>query len=209
MDCLRRYQSKETINCLFDPSRQAAFTNTPERLKRCYVGHAPTLYTLNLAFGDGAADAWLNPQLVDIAEFSGSHDKLTTMQIDNLCRTIAATYGYLKITELMHFFLLFKSGKFGKFYGAVDALVITEALHSYCETERDHLLMCYENEAKEEQAAAERKKTQEESLSQDEWRDFGWLWRMGYAENQIREFRTYRPEVLHPLRRKEAANENR
>ena len=79
-------------------------------LQRVYTGKAPTLSVLNEAFGKNITETWLAIQIRNLSEFSGVKDKLDTAQIDMLAKTIIATFHYLKVTELMHFFLLFKSG---------------------------------------------------------------------------------------------------
>lgn len=103
------------------------------------MGKAPTLSVVNEAFGKNITETWLAIQIRNLSEFSGVKDKIDTTQIDMLAKVIIATFHYLKVTELMHFFLLFKSGKFGKFFGAVDGLVITEALQDFCKERNEKL----------------------------------------------------------------------
>lgn len=124
------------------------------------MGKAPTLSVVNEAFGKNITETWLAIQIRDLSEFSGVKDKIDTTQIDMLVKVIIATFHYLKVTELMHFFLLFKSGKYGKFFGAVDGMVITEALQTFCK-ERNEKIWKYEE--------AERKRKKEiESEQHDE-----------------------------------------
>ena len=115
-------------------------------IKRVYTGKAPTLNVLNDAFGKNITEAWLAIQIRDLSEFSGCKDKLDIEQIDKLAKVIIASFKHLKVTELMHFFLQFKSGKYGKFYGAVDGLVITEALQVFCYERNETLHNIYEEE---------------------------------------------------------------
>lgn len=117
-------------------------------IKRAYTGKAPTLSVLNDAFGCSTTEAWLAVQIRDLSEFSGCRDKLDIENIDKLAKVIIASFHHLKVTELMHFFLLFKSGKYGKFYGAVDGLVITEALQEFCHDRNETLHRIYEEERK-------------------------------------------------------------
>ena len=51
--------------------------------------------------------------------------------IEECASVIAAMFGTLKISEVMLFFFLFKGGKYGKFYGAVDPITITCALQEF------------------------------------------------------------------------------
>ena len=44
---------------------------------------------------------------------------------------IATEYYYLKVSELMLFFHRFKTGRYGRFYGSVDPLVITTSLRDF------------------------------------------------------------------------------
>ncbi len=130
-------------------------------LQRVYMGKAPTLSVLNEAFGKNITETWLAIQIQNLSEFSGVKDKIDTTQIDMLAKVIIATFHYLKVTELMHFFLLFKSGKFGKFYGAVDGLVITEALQDFCR-ERNNKIFLFEQEERKRKEEIERERQDKE-----------------------------------------------
>lgn len=143
--CREKYKTSENFLKLFNPDMQYDYCAD---LKRCYMGKAPTLSVLNDAFGKNITETWLAIQLRNLSEFSGVKDKLDTAQIDMLAKTIIATFNYVKVTELMHFFLLFKSGKYGKFYGAVDGIVITEALQDFCRERNEKLYRFYEAEKK-------------------------------------------------------------
>lgn len=126
------------------------------------MGKAPSIVTVKEAFGKGTAQSWLAFQLRDLSEFSGAKEKLGISQIDDITEVIMSQFAYLKVTELMHFFLLFKSGKFGKFYGAVDGLAIMEALREFIQ-ERNEMVTRWNNE---EEA---RRKAEEEAEQKREW----------------------------------------
>ena len=91
------------------------------------------------AYGENITETWLEIQLRDLSEFAGCKDKLSIQQIEQIAKVIILEFSFMKATELMHFFILFKSGKFGKFYGSVDGLVITEALQEFREMRREKL----------------------------------------------------------------------
>jgi hypothetical protein len=55
------------------------------------------------------------------------------MQIKELALMIANEYWWMKVSELMLFFYRFKAGMYGKFYGAVDPMVITSSLIQFVE----------------------------------------------------------------------------
>lgn len=122
----------------FAPSQQAAFCSpTPATGKqqspaeRCFTGNAPTLSHVAQSYGPQAALTWLCRQLYDLSEFSGSRIKFTEQQIRDTSGVIFSHYSGLKVTELMYFFSQFKSGKYGRFYGRVDGMIITEALSRF------------------------------------------------------------------------------
>lgn len=75
--------------------------------------------------------AWLIPQLMDLSEFCGCKEKLQGEPMEECAWLIAQNYFYLKISELMLFFNLFKQGRYGHFYGSVDPLVIMTALQDF------------------------------------------------------------------------------
>lgn len=143
--CRERYKTGENFLKLFNPDMQY---NYCVDLKRAYTGKAPTLSVLSDAFGPNITEAWLAIQIRDLSEFSGCKDKLDIEQIDKLAKVIRTSFKHLKVTELMHFFLKFKSGEYGKFYGAVDGLVVTEALQSFCRERNEMLHTIYEEERK-------------------------------------------------------------
>lgn len=108
--------------------------------KRAILCDAPELVVINQAYGENAAEAWLIPQITDLAKFAGAKDKLDERQYKQLACIIAAEFGYLKATELMLFFYRFKCGWYGKFYGAVDPLDIVTALRVNFLAERAHII---------------------------------------------------------------------
>lgn len=97
----------------------------------CFNGNYPTLFDVRKAYGDNSGVIWLIPQLFNLSEFCGCKEKLTDKQLEELARIISNEYSYLKISELMMFFYQFKNGRYGRFYGNVDPLVITTALREF------------------------------------------------------------------------------
>lgn len=97
-----------------------------------YFGNYPTLAELNDTYGEKAAQVWLIPQLTDLSEFCGARDKFTENQLRQCSEIIATDYKKRKVSEMMLFFSYFKRGHFGRFYGAIDPLVILDALTQFC-----------------------------------------------------------------------------
>lgn len=124
----RRYGDREQFMLTFTSSHEAAYCR---HVERCIFGSAPTLSQVNTAYGANTSAAWIITLLTDVSEFCGCKEKITKEQTDTLADIIALNYGYLKVTEMMLFFWWFKGGRYGKFYGAVDPMVITAALRDF------------------------------------------------------------------------------
>ena len=95
--------------------------------RACFTGNYPVLSRIKETYGEETATSWLNIQINDLSEYAGVK-KLDIRQNEELASTILAFYGYMTVAELMLFFFKFKAGEYGKFYGSVDPLVISEAL---------------------------------------------------------------------------------
>lgn len=125
-----------------------AITNDPDK---CYFGEAPTLWNVNLFYGNGTSEEWLIYQLTDLSEFTGVGKKITAPQIAQMAQLIVGDYGYLKMTEVMLFLRRFKTGRYGLFYGNVDPIVIISALGRFVIEERNGTLAAHElDEAKKQ-----------------------------------------------------------
>ena len=107
-----------------------------EHVERAFFGTAPTLLTLRCAYSDDAATIWMLPQLHDLNEYCGCKEKLDEQQLRQLARIIITEFPYLKVSEIMFFLHRFKSGRYGRFYGAIDPLVIVTALRHDFMSER-------------------------------------------------------------------------
>lgn len=158
----RRYGDREQFILTFTSSHEAGYCR---HVERCIFGSAPTLSQVNTAYGANTSAAWLIPLLTDVSEFCGCKEKITPKQIDQLADIITLDYGYLKVTEVMLFFWWFKGGRYGKFYGSVDPMVITTTLHNFIK-DRNVLIARKESED-EERRQAEWKKN---AITYEQWR---------------------------------------
>ena len=118
----------------YNPSYQDKICKNPEH---CFFAEYPTLGKVRAVLGDYAPEMWLVPQLLDLSEFCGCKDKLTTRQMEQLAGIMAGEFYWLKISELMLFFYKFKAGCYGKFYGAVDPMTIMCTLREFVRDERN------------------------------------------------------------------------
>jgi hypothetical protein len=128
LEILNKYGDAINFLTVFNPDKQVEYA---ENELRCFSGTAPVLYRVSKTYGRNIAENWLEIQLYDLSEYSGCKDKFDTKQVEQVAKVILLNYGYLKVTEFMVFFQKFKAGNYGKFYGSVDGLVITSALHEF------------------------------------------------------------------------------
>ena len=99
--------------------------------ERAYFGTAPMLETVCLGYGELAAMVFICALLEDINLFVGVKEKMPVNRQRELSRLVLAEYPYLKVTELLLFFHRLKCGRYGRFYGMVDALTVTSALMQF------------------------------------------------------------------------------
>ncbi len=114
-------------NPWFNADRETEYAMQPVR---CVTGNAPTLQEVDDRFGRNAASEWIVPLLADLSIFTGAKN-LGARQQKQLASIIAAEQRGLKVTEVMLFFYRFKTGRYGRFYGAVDPMVVTTALQDF------------------------------------------------------------------------------
>ena len=175
VSCIKAYGEADKFLMVFNPDNQYRYCR---EIDRCYTGTAPTIKVLSEAYGERVSESWLMIQLNDLSEFAGCKEKMSINQIEQVAKVILLEFGYLKVTELMHFFVLFKSGKFGKFYGAVDGLVITEALQEFTRLRSERLWRIYQEREQAERAS----RNSEDTITYDEWQELKWLFNMGYEK---------------------------
>ena len=127
---------RKTFLVKYNPDTQIKVSSKREH----YITAAhPTLNELNQAYGERTATVWLMAQIVDLSEFAGTTTKLSGKPLEQCARILAAEHGNLSIYDMMLFFYDFKAGKMGRFYGAVDALTITEGVWKFKEYKRNEL----------------------------------------------------------------------
>jgi len=160
-----KFGSRDQFLQKVNPQTQASFAIKQEK---AIMGDYPTLFDICLAYGKTFAEQWLYPQIADLSMFTGAKN-LNAEQVKNLASVIAAEYRFLKVTELLLFFHRFKAGRYGRFYGTVDPMVITCALRDFMK-ERNSLLEQYESEQKKLESSKQNgpKMTYEEWLKEKE-----------------------------------------
>ena len=106
---------------------------------RAFAGTAPSLTKLKYAYSEDLVRDWIVIHLNNLNDYCGVKEKMTLEQMNEAASVIQVGYGYLKATELMLFFFDFKMGKYGKLYGSVDPLQISNALMEFVKQRRDSL----------------------------------------------------------------------
>lgn len=145
-----------------NPDAQKAFAQKPEK---AVTGDYPTLTDLRLAYGRNAAEQWMYVQIADMTVYTGARN-LNKRQQEQLAEGICAEYHWLKITEVLLFFHRFKMGRYGRFYGSVDPMVVTCALRQFI-AERNEILAQYEQQERERRQR-EYDRTHP-AMTRDEW----------------------------------------
>lgn len=152
-DMLKRYGSGESFLNTFNPDLQVM---TAHYTERAYFGTAPSLATVAEGYGEQLAIVWNCIQLENINLFAGVKEKLNVERQKELSRLILAEYPQLKVTELLLFFHRLKCGRYGRFYGTVDALFIASALLSFMDERRAETSL-YKAAAKKKESTPEKK----------------------------------------------------
>lgn len=98
--------------------------------RRCVVTErSPTLSMLSRKFGDRASHTWLCVIISYYNELSSSSKKMEAFQIEACASAIAFEYFYLKASEILLFFKLLLSGRFGKqVFGGLDPYTINSCI---------------------------------------------------------------------------------
>ncbi len=148
---MQRFGNEASFLVKVNPDAQIAFAAKP---KAAILGDYPTLRDIDSGYGKDFSVEWLLPQIADLALFTGAKN-LTAQQQLGLARVISTEYKYLKITEMLLFFYKFKTGKYGRFYGTVDPMVITSALQQFIK-DRNTMIDYYDLEKKREDAEKEK-----------------------------------------------------
>ena len=161
------------------PERQAEFSQFPTK---CLMGMSPTLADMRAIYGGKYPRLWLENQIRDLGEYTTVKEKPSIFQMRESARIILEEFYYLKLSELMLFFAHFKAGRYGRFFGSVDPIVITEALQAF-KVWRISSLEAIERAAKAEELA-KRPNKDPESMTREEWEELKWMFNLGYEKDE-------------------------
>lgn len=127
------YGNAEQFLTVFSPALQITVARN---LERAYCGTAPVLAVVAGGYGELVAVVWTCIQLENVNLFAGVKEKMSVERQKELARLILTEYPFLKVTELLLFFHRLKCGRYGRFYGSVDALFITTSLMQFMDERR-------------------------------------------------------------------------
>ena len=142
---VKRFGNDMNFLVTVNPDTQTFFAAKPQA---ALMGDYPTLRDIDTAYGRDFSVEWLVPQIADLVLYTGARN-LTEAQQLGLARVIATEYKYLKVTEMLFFFYRFKTGRYGRFYGKVDPMVVTCALREFIK-ERNLMLDSFETEERQQ-----------------------------------------------------------
>lgn len=120
---------------------------------RAYKGVAPILAAVIEGYGQETATVWLCIHLESVNLFAGVRQKMPVERQKELALLICSEYPRLRVSELLLFFHRLKCGRYGRFYGAVDALFITSALLLFMDERRNDLARIAQIEEERKAAA--------------------------------------------------------
>jgi hypothetical protein len=145
-----RYGQAGDFLAVFTPQCQAY---AAQHAERAYAGVAPSLLAVGAGYGVQVLEVFLCMQLEDLNMFASVKTKLPMERQRELAGLIRAEYPMLKASEVLLFFQRLKCGRYGRFYGAVDALFITSALTQFMQERRVDLIRI--DEARKEKEKTE------------------------------------------------------
>lgn len=128
----QRTRELDNLLMAWNPARQTEIAADAES---AFAMQCPTLSQLRRDYGFNAPVVWLIAELYDLCEYTGAR-KMDEQQVEAAARTLTDEGNYMTLAEWQLFFTRVKAGRYGKFYGAVDAMALGTWLQSF-KRERD------------------------------------------------------------------------
>lgn len=159
-----RFGDGEEFMKKYNPDLQ---TETAFNKKRAFTSKiAPTINEVREVYGEKVCNVWIMAQIERINDFTGVEKKLTEDVMLEQAKMLQAEPGIrkLKVSEFMYFIHRLKMGKYGSFYGVVDAMVINKALDIFLQEKRNYIY-----DLEEEKKRIAREKMFEGSISRESY----------------------------------------
>ena len=157
---LNRYGDIDAFKASFSKNLQLVCA---QNIRRCFTGTAPKLNALQLAYGTENVVGWITYHLADMFDYCSIHDKPSSEQMVDLAQIILTDNPNLNAAEFLLFIFQFKAGKYGRFFGTIDPLVVTTALNDF-KTYRREKLIQYRDEEEAIRKQQERDESFERSV---------------------------------------------
>lgn len=122
------WQDEKNFVERFSPINQVRLLHNEER---SILADTPSMGAVRNTWGDTFVTRWLATHLIELNEYCGVKEKMSINQINQCAKILISQYGYLKPQEFMIFFLKFKAGEYGRFYGSIDPMVISDAMREF------------------------------------------------------------------------------
>ena len=157
----KEYGQAEHFLTLFNPSVQDKTVLNPQRV---YSSDAPSLARVRVAYGMDIAMSWMALQLRTVCEAMPDSKTPPSEMLTRIARDIACDeqLSTLKVPEIMLFLARFRTGAYGKIYGALTEMALCVAMREFMRGERA--------------AAVERIRKEEERAERDRALSGGITW---------------------------------
>ena len=123
----------------FTPDIQTILSSRRADFMECYKMNYPSLALVGHTYTNEATIEWLKIQFLDLNNFVGVKEKLTEAQINQLAGLFFFDCYFLNIAEVALFFLKYKLGEFGEFFGVIDPLKIMSAKNQFLKDRKTSL----------------------------------------------------------------------
>lgn len=168
-------KKKKEIIATYGNGVQFALVFNPDLQKKCaqniersMLGDSPTVRQLNATYSEKAIELWLVAHLENLNLFTGVKEKMDVEQMKMVADVITTNYTHLKASEILLFFHKFKSGDFGKLYGSVDPMQITNAMIEFSKW-RSAKLNKIQEQKKQEEMERKRRERLANSITYEEY----------------------------------------
>jgi len=121
-------QEWDDFRTTYSPDSPAVMSLLTEP-ETCYTADMPCLVRIDALYGAGASASWLAQHITHTAAYCGK--PLTDVQAVILASTIRMSFGHLKPSEIILFFAYFRAGRYGRFYGNFDPMMVTESMQRF------------------------------------------------------------------------------
>lgn len=152
----------------FNPQIQAKLIAKKADYVYCFKTKYPSISTLALAYTEEGLINWLKIQFDNLNDFVGVKEKMSIGQINEVSALFYYDCCSLNIAEVAFFFVKFKLGSFGEFYGTVDPLKIMIAKNQFI-SERGASLNYYQIKKANEESENKRQQWAQKAITYEDY----------------------------------------